>query len=130
MKIVRGTPPNFADIVAMFPAARREGVVFTYGDTVYVNGDPELSVQLKVHESVHIQQQSRAGPDPWWERYLADPQFRFLQELSAHRAEYRKLRNIDPNLGRKHLPFIAARLASPLYGGIVSLRDARKAIRA
>lgn len=129
MNIVSGTPPNYADIVKVFPAATREGVVFTYGDTVYVRGKAELPVQLKVHEGVHVQQQKSIGAQPWWDRYLVDGQFRFEQELVAHRAEYRRLRSIDKNLGRRHLDFIAKRLSSPLYGGICTFREARKAIR-
>lgn len=129
MKIVSGTPPNYADIVRVFPDACRQGVIFTYGDTVYVNGDPDIPIQLKVHEGVHIQQQKATGVQPWWDRYLEDRDFRFEQELVAHRAEYHRLRNIDRNLGRRHLEFIAKRLSSPLYGGMCTLREARKAIR-
>lgn len=130
MNIVSGTPPNYADIINVFPDAVRSGVIFTYGDTVYVKGKPELPEQLKVHEGVHVQQQKAVGVQPWWDRYLVDRAFRFEQELVAHRAEYRRLRSIDPNLGRRHLDFIAKRLSSPLYGGVCTFREARKAIRA
>lgn len=130
MNIVRGTPPNYQAIVAAFPAAARAGVVFTYGDTVYVNGTPELPTQLKAHEAVHVQQQARiGGPDPWWCRYLSQPIWRLEQELAAHRAEYRTLRHlVSREQAAKGLHFIAERLASPLYGGIISAREARKAI--
>lgn len=129
MNIVRGTPPNFREIIAVFPEAKREGIIFTYGDTVYVNGVPELNLQLKAHEAVHIQRQARmGGPKPWWERYLADQPFRFEEELVAHRAEYRTLKALDRNQAAQALDFIAARLASPLYGGMISKQDARRAI--
>lgn len=130
MNIVSGTPPNFEKIVAVFPAAARKGVVFTYGDTVYVNGDAVLPVQLEVHEGVHIEQQKLIGRDVWWDRYLTNDRFRFEEELTAHRAEYRKLCSISKSLGKKHLFFIADRLSSPLYGGVCTLKEAKKAIRA
>lgn len=130
MNIVRGTPPNFKQIVAAFPFASREGVIFTYGDTVYVNGVPELPPQLKAHENTHIDQQTRPGSSPavWWERYLVDPTFRLDQELRAHRAEYRTLKTLDRNGAFRALPFIAGRLASPLYGSMITLAEAKRAI--
>ena len=131
MTIVKGRPPNYADIVAAFPAAARLGTIFTYGNIVYVNGVPDLNPQLKAHEAVHIDQQRRhGGPGPWWERYLADGPFRLAQELSAHRAEYKTLKHLDRNAGARALEFIAARLASPLYGGIVTVREAKRLILA
>lgn len=129
MNIVRGTPPNFRLIVAAFPFAKREGVIFTYGNTVYVNGEPHLPPQLKAHEACHIDQQKRCGgPDPWWERYLVDHTFRLEQELVAHRAEYKTLRHLDRAHAARALDFIAERLASPLYGNLIAKSEARRAI--
>ena len=130
MNIVSGRPPNFEKIAAVFPAARRPGVIFTYGDTVYVSGDAALPVQLQVHEGVHVEQQKLMGRDVWWDRYLINDRFRFQEELTAHRAEYRTLCKISKSLGKKHLYFIADRLSSPLYGGCCTLKQARKAILA
>ena len=130
MNVVSGRPPNFDKIVAVFPAAARKGVVFTYGDTVYVTGDATLPIQLEVHEGVHVEQQKLIGRDVWWDRYLANGLFRFQEELTAHRAEYRTLCKLSKSLGKKHLYFIAERLSSPLYGGVCTLKQAKKAIRA
>ena len=132
MNIVAGTPPNFEAIVARFPAARRRGVIFTWGDTVYVNGVPELPSQLKAHEAVHIDQQRRlwGGPERWWALYLDNPTFRLDQELQAHRAEYRTLKQLDRNAAARSLTFIAERLASPLYGGMITVREAKRMILA
>ena len=131
MNIVRGKPPNFDEICAVFPAARREGVIFTYGDTVYVNGAPGIPPQLKAHEATHAQRQAQVGgPAKWWERYLTDAAFRLTEELLAHRVEYQTLRHLDRRLAARSLDFVAMRLASPLYGGIISQREARRAIAA
>ena len=132
MIIVQGKPPNYAEIVRMFPAAAMRGTIFTYGEIVYVNGDPTLNTQLKAHEAVHIDQQRRAGgPDHWWDRYLEDATYRLEQELVAHRAEYRTLKHlVDRNTAARGLEFIAQRLASPLYGGIVRPQEAKRLILA
>jgi len=130
VNVVRGTPPNYAAIVAVFPAAQREGVIFTYGDTVYVNGNPNIPPQLKAHEAVHIDQQNQyfGGPAAWWDNYLTNPAFRLEQELVAHRAEYRTLKHLNREQAARSLHFIAARLASPLYGGMIGIREAKRAI--
>ena len=133
MNIVRGTPPNYRAIVAVFPAAARHGVIFTYGTTVYVNGVPQIPTQLKAHEAVHSQRQGAyGGPEKWWEHYLVDPEFRLTEELVAHRAEYRTLRHILQNRKQlaQNLDFIAERLSSPLYGAMITKQAAKKAILA
>lgn len=136
MNIVSGTPPNFNAIAAVFPAARRKGTIFTYGETIYVNGVPELNPQLKAHEAVHMQRQRElGGPESWWGRYLEDPAFRLQEELLAHRAEYRTAKNLTPydtnrNARASLLHFIAERLASPLYGAVVNVREAKRMILA
>lgn len=132
MKIVQGVPPNYPAIVAVFPHARRKGTIFTWGDTVYVNGVPELSPQLKAHEAVHSHQQRQCGgAAAWWARYLVDDQFRLKQEIIAHRAEYRTAKHwVGRKVAPQALELIAARLASPLYGSLISLREAKRALLA
>jgi hypothetical protein len=115
IRFKRGLPPNIIEIAAHFPLSGDE--IFTYGDTIYTPA--QLSRSLVAHEKVHIKQQLGMGPEAWWDRYLEDPQFRLEQELEAHRAEYKA--------GGK-LSEIAERLASPLYGGLVSEDEAREMI--
>lgn len=129
MKIVRGRPPNFDEIAAKFPAANKKGIIFTYGDTVYVTGDKPLNEALKKHEAVHIEQQRKiGGPDIWWERYISDPDFRLEQELEAHRAEYRHYKDYGRETARRNLKVIAKRLASPLYGRAITKAKARELV--
>ena len=130
MNIVQGLPPNFRDIVAVFPLARRPGTMFCFGDVIYVNGSPSIvTPALKAHESVHVDQQRRTGgPALWWRRYLEDPAWRLEQELPAHRAEYATLKHLDRNLAARARNAIAERLSSPLYGGMISKREALQAL--
>jgi hypothetical protein len=131
LKIVSGTPPNFDAIKAALPAATRAGVIFTYGDTVYVNGDEYLPPALRAHEAVHVGQQRDypGGPEAWWGRYLTDPTFRLSQEIPAHRAELHAWPKTNRNRKAVEAYFIATRLAGPLYGRLISISDALNAIR-
>lgn len=101
------------------PAARRPGVVFTYGDKIFVPSGKQLTHSLKVHEAVHSIRQQELGVDFWWDRYLTDWRFRYNEELVAHQAEYRDLLRGYPNRNQRRmaLKMVAQRLASPLYGG-------------
>lgn len=132
MNIVSGKPPNFADIVAVFPEAKRKGVVFAYGDTIYINGAAYLSPELRSHEGAHLERQKANGPDAWWSRYLTDQAFRLEEEIIGHRAEYQTARNLMKDRNRLAAAFdtIAKRLSSPLYGNMISYSEARRMILA
>jgi hypothetical protein len=143
MKIHYGVaPPNFNEILAVLPDARKDGIIFAYAPDVYVPYPTgKLHQSLVAHEKVHIRQQldfaysmpasgevetqpirvsppdTVIGPEGWWDLYLKDGAFRFDQELEAHRAEYawwrkHKTQRIASNM----LDRIAERLASGLYG--------------
>lgn len=133
MKIVHGWPPNLGQILAVFPGLPR-GVIFTYGDEVYIPEGGFLTRELVAHEGVHVAQQARyeGGPAAWWTMYLADTRFRLEQELEAHRAEYREFLKEDPPPSRPRrrrlLKLVARRLAGPLYGNLVTLEQAKELI--
>jgi hypothetical protein len=87
-RVVNVRPPNYARIVETF-GPLPPSVVFAYGDTIYAPGaSGPLPPDLVVHEETHFRQQAEVGgPATWWERYLADPEFRLLQEVEAYRAQ-------------------------------------------
>lgn len=118
MEIKKGFPPNYAQICAAIPQARMNGVIFAYGDTIYVPSGNPLPHALKVHEAVHGIRQTNLGVDFWWEKYLTDTTFRYYEELLAHAAEYKALcvGVESAKQKKKFLKQVAARLASPLYG--------------
>lgn len=128
IEVVHGRPPNFQAIATVFPEAFREGVIFTYAPKAYFTGKGDLSRELKAHEAVHANRQlDMGGPDAWWERYLVDPGFRLHEELLAHRAEWQAFtRRHGP--GVRFLNVIAARLAGPLYGKMLTVAQAKHAI--
>lgn len=120
MRILRAYPPNWPEIRAALKEAIRPGAIFCYGDTIYNPIGAKLSDALIAHEEVHSRQQ---GEDPagWWRRYIEEPQFRFEQELEAHRAEYQvATRDTSRQVRRSVLKALSARLASPFYGRCVT----------
>lgn len=132
MQIVRDRPPNFAQIVEVFPSARRESVIFTYGDKIYSLSSSEISPALMEHELVHSIRQGKtvAEIEDWWRKYLEHDQFRYEEELLAHQAEYRHFITNDANrqTKRRQLATIAKRLSSPLYGSMLTVSQAKRAI--
>lgn len=129
MKIVIGPPPNIEDIRAVFDLSNQEPI-FCWGDIIYNPHNIDVNEFLKVHEHVHSDQQSKTSPAAWWSEYLVDTEFRLRQELPAHRAEYRafRARHKDRNLHARALHGIAERLSSPLYGSVITLKQAKKEI--
>ena len=131
MRIVIDRPPNFARIAAVFDLRRYPGAIFCYGNTIFHPTGAPLSDALIAHESVHSMRQGN-DPEAWWERYLADPAYRLAEEIPAHQAEWRTFcaGGYGRQERRRYLAVIAGRLASPLYGGIISASRAREIIQA
>lgn len=122
MKIIKSYPPNFREIVKVFPMARKPGVIFAYAPYIYAPPGAVLPLtpHLEAHEAVHLERQQSIGVEMWWKTYLQNRQFRYEEELFAHIEEYRSMikAGLDPE---KSLLTVATRLASPLYscgGGI------------
>lgn len=126
-----GKPPNFLKIVTAFPKAQSASTIFAYGDTIYVS-HPEivLSRALVEHERVHLYRQAEMGVEAWWDRYISDSEFRYKEELLAHRAEYLELTSREPDKRTRisRLNKVAKRLTLPLYKFGVSLEKAKEDI--
>ena len=135
MKISREYPPNIETIKARFQLNSR--VCFTYGDTIYNPGGGKITDDLMVHEETHMIQQD-GQPLWWWAKYIEDDEFRLSQEVEAYANQYqyyKKNRCTKPN-GKirkerldKFLYKIAKDLSSPIYGGIITVSDAKALIR-
>lgn len=128
IKVVAGKPPNYAEIAAKWRLP--EGVVFTYGDTVYTK-DGYCSDHVLVHEAVHVRQQAKyGGPGYWWIDYLDDPGFRLKQEIEAYQAQWVY---IEKTRGRSEkrglLSQLSADLAGPMYGNLLTRKQAKELIQ-
>ena len=131
MRIIKGFPPNYAEIRAVFHPDPNS-VFFCYGDTIYNPSGRPLSAELQAHEQVHSCQQAVITPVKWWDRYLVDIPFRAEQELAAHVKEYHTFcLRYDGAHGRERmLKAIAQRMSGPLYGHVMSYAEAKRLISA
>jgi len=122
---LNGNPPNIEKIRAVFPLTGKE--IFAWGNTIYNPGGGPIPPWLAAHEKIHMLQQ---GDDieGWWDRYLVDAEWRFKQELEAHQEEYRVfcVLNKDRNTRIRYKNMLAARLASSMYGNMVTKKEALK----
>ena len=134
MKQKKETPPNYLDIVKVFPNIKLDTTLFCYGDTIYNPGGRTISPDLEIHEDTHRKQQGHA-PEVWWEQYLHDTTFRLNQEIEAYAKQYKfACKAIDEIKGGNRmkkwaLTNMALALSSEMYGNIVSYSQAETAIR-
>lgn len=124
-EVVNGRPPNYDEILAVFPGASEPGVMFAFGGKIYAP-NVKVSIELHAHEGVHLERQGKDAAG-WWKRYLADRYFRFDEEARAHRAEYQRYcaRHLDGIKRAQALRLITRKLAAPLYQWGVDLPLAR-----
>lgn len=130
MKVVDEYPPNYKEICqAISGVQSKEGVVFTYGDTIYNPYNGEIQDHLDVHETVHKSQQMQIGVEEWWNKYLESSEFRLKQEISAYRAQYKFVyKHYGWQAASKFLPEIARDLSGEMYGNILTYEQARNEI--
>lgn len=131
--ILQEHPPNIDQIAEKYPGARRNDVVFAYGEIIYVPSGIPLGQDILAHELVHCirQLEHPGGVDGWWADYLSDPEFCYIEELLAHRAEYQQLCKDNParHLRLQCLKHVAKKLSSALYGKMVTFTQAKKALK-
>ena len=109
-------PPNIEEIRKAFPLTGNE--IFAYDEVIYHPGAGHLTAPLIAHEQLHFEQQKAAGgADVWWERYLRDVEFRYEQELEAHRKELYVFCQLTKRREHKwkYADQLARRLSSPTY---------------
>lgn len=129
-QIIPENPPLFDELDAAFKIAGKS-VIFAFGDRVYNPQRIAMTVPLMAHEAVHGQRQ---GSDimGWWRRYIADPEFRLAEEIPAHRAELVEMLRLTTNRveRRQIILVVALKLCSPLYGKLITLDKAKRALKA
>ena len=123
-------PPNYKKIAKTFNIKGRTNIVFTYGDKLYVPGGRTLNIDqpLLRHEETHARRQAEMGVEAWYERYLADPGFRFMQELEAYRNQYRAMAELPFERRIGYLDHISSELAGEMYGNLVTKDEAKAEI--
>jgi len=128
MEVLYTFPPLYREIDRRFNV-RGKPVIFTFGSRIHNPGRIQIPNSLMVHETVHSTRQG-TEPEAWWQSYLDNDEFRLIEEMEAHSAEYGHicLETDDNRLRQRELHRIASRLASPLYGSIIGYYEARRCI--
>lgn len=134
MNLSNTKPPCYDEANAFFELEKLKlGTIFTYGDTLYNPDNLEIAQDLIVHESVHAEQQGHDDTVAklWWQRYLADPDFRLDQEAEAYAAQYDYLCTLhkDKNARYRILLRLTKMLAGPMYKLEMSTADVMTKIR-
>lgn len=130
MKIIQELPPNYGVIKRAFRLGPCPRVIFAYGHTIYNPAGIRVGDELVAHEAVHGTRQGD-DIDGWWDRYIRSPSFRLEGEIPAHIAEYQALIKGAPNRNARRgiLKQTAKRLASPLYGRVITVAGAKRILR-
>ncbi len=123
-----GKPPNnlYNRCREKFGVDWDQGVIFTYGNTIYCKYP--ITEDLKVHESTHVKQQAAMGAETWWSKYFENPEFRLSQEVEAYRNQYNYIKE---NYNRHHRKFLYKHIISSMvnmYGDMVTEDEAKKLI--
>lgn len=134
-------PPMFDEIDAAF-GIRGKGVIFAWGHSIFNPDGVDIPDYLIEHERVHGARQLAMANENWgdarfenairlwWSMYIIDPKFRLDEEIHAHRAEYEARIRFQNRRGRRQaLKAVSQRLASPLYGRLVTPAAASKLIK-
>lgn len=136
VEVIIANPPMIEEIDRVFHV-RGKPVLFCWGTKVYNPRGVDVPSEIVQHEAVHSGQQTdwtgRHDEDKvraWWTRYLEEPAFRLDQEVAAHKAEYSHLagKTQDREMRHRYLRHVAAKLAAPLYGSLVTPREATRLI--
>jgi hypothetical protein len=86
------------------------------------------SDDLIAHELKHTRQQT--NPQEWWEKYLKDPVFRLEQEIDAYVEQYKHALEFNSRQYRRHLlKQISKHLSGPIYGQLITTKEAEKLIK-
>lgn len=126
-RVIVGRPPVYDRCIAVFGQDVIVGkpIIWSWGEVIYNPLDIDITRELYAHEAVHGARQ-QDDVLAWWDKYLLYPQFRYVEEYLAHRAEWKNLVKHAPgkNLAAD-FEAIAGRLASPLYGSVTTLEAAK-----
>ena len=124
-KVVPGRPKLWWLLKLVFPELRARqkthDINLAFGDTIYCS-KPLNDAQL-AHEEVHLRQHhySKVFAFFYAIAFRLSPRFRLRSELEAYRVELKAA-------GPTHINEIAAKLASPLYGNLLSIEEARRVL--
>lgn len=126
-KIIYKRPPHWRILKIFFPDYDPDGTVAcACGKKIYSN--QEIPADYIAHEETHLKQQCHSYfvAVLWWICYFLSKSFRFTQEREAFCEQYDWIRKNWPWARTRKLQELSERLASPLYGSMISVREAQR----
>lgn len=122
-------PPVWDKLVKAF-GVEWGTICVAYDKDIYCGDKANLSADVILHESVHLERQEK-DPDAWWTGYIRDKEFRLMEELIAYHAQYDYLKDVvkDRNVLAGYLWKLAGGLSGEMYGNVVSHSEARRLIK-
>lgn len=119
-KLIHKYPPNIDDVFRVFPEVRyRNNVIFAHYPDIYMPRPGKLPLELLAHERVHLERQKQVGVEVWWSEYLAFEEFRFEEEMLAHRVELKAMLQLagdNRHNRRSALKIVTRKFLMPIYG--------------
>lgn len=128
-KIIYKRPPHWRIIKLFFPQYDPNGsIACAFGKVIYANN--EIPDDYIAHEEEHLNQQfhSYIMAVLWWICYCLSKHFRYSQELGAFQRQYQWICKNQAWRRHQKLYELAEQLASPLYGSMISIREAQREI--
>lgn len=118
-------PEIYQTLHDKFGVEWENGIIITYGDTVYCKNP--LRPDLVIHETIHCYQQEK-DPKAWWDKYLEDPKFRLSQEVEAYKAQIKFIKDVvkDREKRFKMIHMLRVDLSGPTYGNICTYNETRE----
>lgn len=125
-KIIKEYPPNYDKIKQAFNPP--ETACYCYGDTIYNPSGNDISEDILIHEGVHTVQQGK-DIEEWWNKYIADDQFRKSQEVEAYAIQYNFIKKSRKSkMSDRYLEMFSDHLSS-MYGLNIDIHKAKTLIR-
>lgn len=129
MKLSNHIPAIYPRLKKAFGISWDKGIIITYGEGVYCKHPlPDYKI---AHEQVHVEQQLAIGADKWWNKYIADKEFRLAQEIEAYQVEFNFIKTHMAGSSERDeiIDRIYRALSSSIYGNIISYEEAKQIIK-
>lgn len=128
--IIKGKPPVWEQIKKNIPGATSvdsERIWITVGHCIYA--ESLMPREILEHELIHVRQQTKdMSADEWWDQWLNNEEFRYVQELEGYRRQIEmKNRELkDRNKMYKYKRDIAEILSGEIYGYVRTFNEVMK----
>jgi hypothetical protein len=130
VKVIQQRPPMFLEIAAAFPDAYSKGVIFAWGDVIYNPSGTHIQRELFAHEAVHGERQKAMGIRSGGSATSRIPPSAWPRRSRRTGPSTGRTASFSATAARAHraLHRMAVRLASDLYGQIITYMEAKRVI--